>query len=250
MSTTPAQVVVRVAIAPLFAEPRLSSAQITQALAGHPLGVREMRGDWLLVAGRDEYEGWVHRGYVAPAVLPIDPPARLSLGCVVAADSRRALPLGAWISDDEVVESGEAVRRTELAQRFPRDGAAIGRTASSYFAGTSYQWGGITPWGADCSGMVQTVFGLHGIALPRDAWQQAECGRGAGALERLAAGDLPFFSDRADGRITHVGIALGGLRMVHLGVGRGGYAVESLDDTSDAYVTALRERFRFARRVI
>src|SRR5688500_5584946 len=195
MSTTPAQVVVRVAIAPLFGEPRLSSPQISQALAGHPLDIREMRGDWLLVAGRDAYEGWVHRGYVAPVSGSVDAPARISLGCIAASDSRRALPLGALVDDEERIESGEVVVRTELAQRFPRDGAAIGRTASTHFAGTSYQWGGVTPWGADCSGMVQTVFALHGIALPRDAWQQAECGRGAGALERLAAGDLPFFSD-------------------------------------------------------
>lgn len=250
MSATLAQVVVRVAIAPLLGEPRLSSPQISQALAGHPLDIRETRDDWLLVAGRDDYEGWVHRGYVAPAARPVDPPARVSLGCVVAGDSPRALPLGAWIADGDRVDAGEAALRKELAQLFPRDGAAIGRTAFTRFAGTSYQWGGITPWGADCSGMVQTVFALHGIPLPRDAWQQAECGRGAGALERLAAGDLPFFSDRADGRITHVGIALGGMRMVHLGVGRGGYAVETLDDASDPYVAALRERFRFARRVI
>jgi cell wall-associated NlpC family hydrolase len=25
----------------------------------------------------------------------------------------------------------------------------------------------VTPWGADCSGLVQTVFGMHGVALPR-----------------------------------------------------------------------------------
>ena len=43
-------------------------------------------------------------------------------------------------------------------------------------ASASYQWGGVTPWGADCSGMVQTVFGMHGVPLPRDARQQAELG--------------------------------------------------------------------------
>ena len=53
------------------------------------------------------------------------------------------------------------------------------------------------------------------MILPRDAWQQAEVGRAAGIdVSRWDAGDLLFFSERADGRITHVGIALGQGRMV------------------------------------
>ena len=69
-------------------------------------------------------------------------------------------------------------------------------------------------------------------------------------MDAAAAGDLLFFADQPEGRITHVGMALGEGRMVHLGLGRGGYAVERLGDTGDAYVQALRNRFRFARRVI
>ena len=39
--------------------------------------------------------------------------------------------------------------------------------------------------------------------------------------EQLRAADLLFFSDRSDKRVTHVGIALGERRMVHLALGRG-----------------------------
>ena len=39
-------------------------------------------------------------------------------------------------------------------------------------------------------------------------------------------------------------------RMVHLALGRGGYAVERLDDRRDPYVDRLRERFLFARRMV
>jgi len=67
-------------------------------------------------------------------------------------------------------------------------------------------------------------------------------------LGALAPGDLAFFSDRGDGRITHVAIALGDARLVHLGLGRGGYAIETLA-APDAYGRALLSRFRWARRV-
>jgi cell wall-associated NlpC family hydrolase len=89
------------------------------------------------------------------------------------------------------------------------------------------------------------------VPLPRDAWQQAEVGRDAGAdIADWAPADLLFFSDRADRRITHVGIALGASGMVHLALGRGGFAVERLDARDDPYVVALMNRFVVARRVV
>ena len=72
-------------------------------------------------------------------------------------------------------------RRVARIAAFPRDAAAIATTAVELFAGTPYQWGGVSPWGADCSGLMQTAFWLHGVALPRDAWQQAAIGEDAGS---------------------------------------------------------------------
>jgi cell wall-associated NlpC family hydrolase len=124
---------------------------------------------------------------------------------------------------------GSIIYVAEQARLFPRDAAAITRSARRYFEGTSYLWGGVTPWGADCSGLVQATYALHGVQLPRDAWQQASAGVPADA-DPLAAreGDLLFFSDRVDRHITHVAIALGARSIVHLALGRGGYGIEHL----------------------
>jgi hypothetical protein len=262
-------VIVRSPVAPLVSEARVSAMQVSQVLAGHPLLILERRDDWLRARGLDEYEGWIHRGYVresddapggrtAPAATGGLPAAfrwarghRISLGCVVRGHDgqRRTLPLAAIIAPDDGVESGTTLTHETLLRTFPRDARAIARTALERFEGTGYEWGGITPWGGDCSGLVQMAFGLHGVALPRDAWQQAGHGEDTGRdLESLRAADLLFFSDRDDGRITHVGIALGEMRMVHLALGRGGYAVEALE-ADDPYVVKLRERFRFGRRL-
>lgn len=253
----PSCAIVRTPMAPLFAEPRVASPQISQLVAGRCVELLEQRDDWHRIRGPDEYEGWLHRGYLSPATEEgarrtshLD---RVSLGCITTDGDggRRAMPLGSLLSPDERVKTGEVVGVAEQADMFPTEEGAITRSAQLYFEGTSYLWGGVTPWGADCSGLVQTVFWLHGVQLHRDAWQQAQQGA-AGESDLLAArtGDLLFFSDRVDGHVTHVAIALGNQRLVHLALGRGGYAVENLMNERDPYVAKLRERFVTARRVL
>jgi len=248
--------VVRASIAPMQAESRVSSPQVSQRLAGHAVEVLERVGDWLRVRGEDGYEGWMHRGYVVEGEGEAQRELRtrrLSLGCLVrdaVTGFSRALPLGAWLASRDDVVTGSTIDGGDCAAAFPRSAAAIAGTAVDRFAGTPYQWGGISPWGADCSGLTQTAFWLHGVSLPRDAWQQAEIGDDAGTtMANWSPADLLFFSDRADRRITHVGISLGGSRMVHLALGRGGYAVERLDATDDPYVVTLMARFVIARRM-
>lgn len=247
--------IVRAPVAPLHGEPRVSSSQVSQRLAGHSLTILGVEGDWLRVRGEDRYDGWVHRGYVAPVTGVADPGADsplLSLGCRARAPDAagRLLPLGAFLAPGERAESGEAIAAPERARRFPRERDAICASATTLFEGTSYEWGGVTPWGADCSGLVQSVFWLHGAQLERDAWQQAAMGHDAGELRDAQPADLLFFADSPGARPSHVGIALGGLRMVHLGLGRGGYAIERLDDDGDDYVRGLRSRLSGVRRLL
>jgi gamma-D-glutamyl-L-lysine dipeptidyl-peptidase len=251
--STVAGAIVASAVAPMLAEPHVSSGQVSQQLAGHHVAIIEDQGDWLLVRGCDEYEGWMHRGYLARGASAHDGDRRVSLGCLVRSDKSRprSLPLRAFLSPTDEVEDGEAISADEIRMRFPTNAAAICRSAVELYVGTSYQWGGVTPWGADCSGLVQSVFALHGVQLPRDAWQQARVGREGGAdILDARAGDLLFFSDRPDAHVTHVAIALGERRIVHLALGRGGYGVEQLDAESDDYVRKLRTRFLFARSVL
>lgn len=246
------QVVVKTPLAPLFAEPKVASAQISQLLAGRSCDVLESRDAWFLVRGPDEYEGWINRGFLDNTALPtVD--VRISLGCVTSNGSgaQRPMPLGAFLTPAERVERGDAIASSERGGAFPADAESVTRSALRFFEGTSYIWGGVTPWGADCSGLVQSTFWLHGIQLRRDAWQQAEQGSpGDNDILESCAGDLLFFSDRVDQHITHVAIALGGRSLVHLALGRGGYAVETLDDTGDAYVRKLRDRFVCSRRIL
>ncbi len=242
--------VVRAAVAPMLREPRISSEQISQRVAGQVVTLIEGTAPWLRVSGEDEYAGWMHDGYLRAGSVP--PSTVLSLGCVVrdSSGAMRPLPLGARLEATDALISGRVIEDARRAREYPAEGRAIVASARELFTGTPYQWGGITPWGADCSGFAQALFALHGVSLPRDASQQAE--RGApvdGAPHALAPADLLFFSDREDGRITHVGIACEDGEMAHVALGRGGFAIDRLTSDED-YVATLRGRYRFARRVL
>jgi cell wall-associated NlpC family hydrolase len=75
--------------------------------------------------------------------------------------------------------------------------------------GAPYRWGGSSPAGFDCSGLVYWVYGQLGIELPHSSYALYGQGRRV-ARSRMKAGDLLFFSG-----LGHVGIYIGRGRMVH-----------------------------------
>lgn len=239
--------------------PNVLSTQISQFLHGHDALVLESNHDWLRVRGADGYEGWVHEAYfeerpgdVTGLASGWSSQPALSLGCTVknTAEGTLKLPLGAVVSDPGAVLEGNVVSAAERRIRFPRTGESIVESAVTFFQGTYYQWGGITPWGCDCSGLAQSTYSLHGVQILRDAALQATQGREVEAgLDGLQLADLLFFSDREDGFITHVALSMGDRRIVHLTLYQGGHALDDLD-SADPRLKKLRSRFRFARRIL
>lgn len=100
--------------------------------------------------------------------------------------------------------------------------------------GTPYRYGGTDRSGADCSGFLQRLFAdVAAVSLPRNSAKQAEYCRPV-ARERLQPGDLVFFNgSRIGGSIGHVGLYVGGGRMIHASSSRG--IIES--SMTDAYYT-------------
>lgn len=103
----------------------------------------------------------------------------------------------------------------------PVSATSMSRTACAKFLvqqaqlllNVPYLWGGCSAFGLDCSGFAQTLFRFIGIALPRNASQQAECGTKVAFEDRLI-GDLAFFGD--GGKVSHVGLVGDNEQIVHV----------------------------------
>ncbi|MGO3770713.1 MAG: C40 family peptidase [Vreelandella alkaliphila] len=76
--------------------------------------------------------------------------------------------------------------------------------------GTPYRFGGNTPEGLDCSGLVEMTYRAAGIRVPRTANDQF---RALPQVDTPRPGDLLFFGDGA--KATHVGIYGGNRQMIH-----------------------------------
>lgn len=91
------------------------------------------------------------------------------------------------------------------------DGTARSIIASAMqYLGVPYVWGGTSPSGFDCSGLVQYVFAENGISLPRTTYEQQDVVAPV-SLVALKPGDLVFWGDSA----YHVGIYIGDGMYIH-----------------------------------
>lgn len=229
------------ALAPVLREPAVRGGLETQLVCGETATVVRQEGPWLrLRLHQDGAEGWVHEGYLRQVSegeaerwrtrTAWSEGALLQMGT-----TRQWLPLRARVvlADGEVeLPDGRLGRLTHGRIRATTRAQADARQlppeewARTAFAGAPYLWGGVTPHGVDCSGLVQTTWMARGVDLPRQAADQALVGAEV-AFAVMRAGDLLCFRDGDGDAITHVGVAGPDSTLVHAALAAGGVVVQS-----------------------
>jgi cell wall-associated NlpC family hydrolase len=164
----------------------LHGRTLTQLVQGEPVLLSEERDGWARVVapwqpvlGHNGYEGWVRAAHLREPT---------------SSDA-----------DHPVVH-------------VPADRIAVAAYAGRY-AGLVYLWGGTSPAGFDCSGLVHHSYRHAGVVVPRDSPDQARAVTPV-VLGEEEPGDLYFFGHE-DGRIYHVGFVTARGRMLHAPEGDG-----------------------------
>jgi cell wall-associated NlpC family hydrolase len=171
--------------------------------------------------------------------------AAVSVGCASSGAVPRPFPIPGGDTARSAPAAPSPSGTPPGAEPLPPNGdaeaLAVASTALS-LRGAPYRNGGTTPVGFDCSGFVQYVYRLHGVAVPRETREQFRLGR---SLRRgdLVPGDLVFFTTVAPGA-SHVGIVIGPDQFVHAPSERGVVRVEHLSAEywNRRYIGARRPR--------
>jgi cell wall-associated NlpC family hydrolase len=108
-------------------------------------------------------------------------------------------------------EAAAAAARSSYSSDF---GEALASTALNYL-GVPYVYGGASPSGFDCSGLVYYCAALNGLSVPHGATSLYYSAASYVSYGDWQVGDLIFFSSDWSSEIEHVGIYIGGGQFVH-----------------------------------
>lgn len=204
-----------VSVSPIRAEVSEKSEMTSQILYGETCEIKETEGIYSKIKlDFDGYEGWVNSSVLKKENSEISKNlVTQNYGVFDLPEGRNLLSLGSEVA----FETENFVDKCNIRE-------SLVETAKK-FINVPYLWGGRSYFGIDCSALVQLVYKIHGITLPRDSDKQAELGEARDFVEESEPGDLAFFEDET-GFISHVGLVLSPFELIHAS---GKVRIDSLD---------------------
>ena len=232
----------------LYERPTFGMPLSSELYYGTNLEILDENGNWVFTRQQDGYLGWAYRRYLgegtaptathlvlAPAVELREEPdqasgvlTRLVSGTSLSVEEKRGdwslvhanktgwIPSSSLRALTDIPESIESKRQTMVAD-------------AKRMIGIPYLWGGTSGNGIDCSGLARLLHRWVGVDIPRDADMQHNTAKPVEPPFEI--GDLFFFGEGGSDRsITHVGISLGGWKMMHSSRGRNGVYMDDIQE--------------------
>ncbi len=208
---------------PIRKTPDERAEMTSQLLYGEAFQVLHREPKWFFIRSLfDGYEGWIGTLQPGPTAFFSDEPPPLASHFVISQlaniqddnGNMFRLSFGSEIRTNQYFASNDIQVNPFTQSLTAGEKTALVIHYAQRFLYTPYLWGGRTSMGFDCSGFIQIIHKAAGIALARDAWQQAEAGHTIDFLEEAKGGDLLFF-DNEENRITHVGILTENKTVIH-----------------------------------
>lgn len=218
---------------PVRAQASEKSEMVTQLLFGEVVEIiklshkiSSMAAGWVQIRCTwDDYIGWVSENQLykfSENTTLGDNTKAISLELLQGAmcdDYSIPITIGATLPDFDGIQCKIGERRFTFSgqvvypQQINPSADLLLKIARKYLY-APYLWGGRSPFGVDCSGLVQVCYQAINAQLPRDAYQQAEHGRTVNFVQETQPGDLAFF-DNPSGNIIHVGIIMSDSMIIH-----------------------------------
>ena len=233
------KVICTVSVAAIRAEPSHQSEMTSQLLYGETVDILESKGSFIKVKMHlDGYEGWTDARQISDISEEyfLERKTELVLNPIQMYNTSQGAIL---------LSMGSEVNSENIKPTF-LNFENISETAKQ-FLNVPYLWSGRSFFGIDCSGFIQLIYKVQGLALPREAQQQSEIGEVLSFVEESKPGDLAFFENE-DGKICHVGMMLPDQKIIHAS---GKVRIDCLDSTGifNKELNKHTHKLRFLRSV-